>query len=37
MDADIAKRAQTYLEKNVQNLTSPAALAATVLGLVLAR
>ncbi|KAI8420732.1 hypothetical protein MSG28_007955 [Choristoneura fumiferana] len=37
MDANIAKRAQNYLEKNVQNLTSPAALAATVLGLVLAR
>ncbi|XP_034828640.2 C3 and PZP-like alpha-2-macroglobulin domain-containing protein 8 [Maniola hyperantus] len=37
LDADIAKKAQTYLEKNLYNLTSPAALAATVLGLVLAR
>ncbi|XP_063546821.1 C3 and PZP-like alpha-2-macroglobulin domain-containing protein 8 [Cydia strobilella] len=37
MDAEIAKRAQTYLEKNLYNLTSPAALAASVLGLVLAR
>ncbi|XP_052754481.1 C3 and PZP-like alpha-2-macroglobulin domain-containing protein 8 isoform X2 [Galleria mellonella] len=37
MDADIAKKAQSYLEKNLNNLTSPAALAATVLALVLAR
>ncbi|XP_059058576.1 C3 and PZP-like alpha-2-macroglobulin domain-containing protein 8 [Achroia grisella] len=37
MDADIAKKAQSYLEKNLYNLTSPAALAATVLALVLAR
>ncbi|CAH2261901.1 jg6984 [Pararge aegeria aegeria] len=37
LDADVAKKAQTYLEKNLYNLTSPAALAATVLGLVLAR
>ncbi|XP_060802317.1 C3 and PZP-like alpha-2-macroglobulin domain-containing protein 8 [Amyelois transitella] len=37
VDADIAKKAQTYLEKNLHNLTSPAALAAAVLGLVLAR
>ncbi|KAI5637749.1 a-macroglobulin complement component domain-containing protein [Phthorimaea operculella] len=36
-DADIATKAQTYLEKNLHNLTSPAALAATVLALVLAR
>ncbi|XP_052739692.1 C3 and PZP-like alpha-2-macroglobulin domain-containing protein 8 [Bicyclus anynana] len=37
LEADIAKKAQTYLEKNLFNLTSPAALAATVLALVLAR
>ncbi|CAH2085318.1 unnamed protein product [Euphydryas editha] len=37
LDADIAKKAQKYLEKNIYNLTSPAALAATVLALVLAR
>ncbi|CAH0723590.1 unnamed protein product, partial [Brenthis ino] len=37
MDADIAKRAQKYLEKNLYNLTSPAALAASVLALVMAR
>ncbi|KAJ2947572.1 hypothetical protein O0L34_g17365 [Tuta absoluta] len=36
-DADIATKAQNYLEKNLHNLTSPAALAATVLALVLAR
>ncbi|XP_053606043.1 C3 and PZP-like alpha-2-macroglobulin domain-containing protein 8 [Plodia interpunctella] len=37
VDAEIAKKAQIYLEKNLYNLTSPAALAAAVLGLVLAR
>lgn len=37
MDADVAMKAQSYLEKNLHNLTSPAALAATVLALVLAR
>lgn len=37
MDADVAKNAQKYLENNLHNLTSPAALAATVLALVLAR
>ncbi|XP_072949978.1 C3 and PZP-like alpha-2-macroglobulin domain-containing protein 8 [Epargyreus clarus] len=37
VDADIAKKAQSYLENNIHNLTSPAALAASVLGLVLAR
>ncbi|XP_032516317.2 C3 and PZP-like alpha-2-macroglobulin domain-containing protein 8 [Danaus plexippus] len=37
VDADVAKLAQTYLENNVRNLTSPATLAATVLALVLAR
>ncbi|CAG4969889.1 unnamed protein product [Parnassius apollo] len=36
-DANVAKRSQAYLEKNIYNLTSPAALAATVLALVLAR
>ncbi|XP_026333494.1 C3 and PZP-like alpha-2-macroglobulin domain-containing protein 8 [Hyposmocoma kahamanoa] len=37
MDAEVATRAQTYLESNIHNLTSPAALAATVLALVMAR
>ncbi|GBP71515.1 C3 and PZP-like alpha-2-macroglobulin domain-containing protein 8 [Eumeta japonica] len=37
IDADVAKKAQTYLENNLHNVTSPAALAATVLALVLAR
>ncbi|CAG9135360.1 unnamed protein product [Plutella xylostella] len=36
-DANVAKKAQKFLEKNLYNLTSPAALAATVLSLVLAR
>ncbi|XP_068626527.1 C3 and PZP-like alpha-2-macroglobulin domain-containing protein 8 [Battus philenor] len=36
-DVNVAKKSQTYLEKNIYNLTSPAALAATVLALVLAR
>ncbi|CAK1579578.1 unnamed protein product [Parnassius mnemosyne] len=36
-DANVAKKSQAYLEKNIYNLTSPAALAATVLALVLAR
>ncbi|KOB78488.1 Uncharacterized protein OBRU01_02344 [Operophtera brumata] len=33
VDADVAVKAQSYLEKNLHNLTSPAALAATVLAL----
>lgn len=37
VDADVAKKSQSYLEHNLHNLTSPAALAATVLALVLAR
>lgn len=37
VDADVAKKSQSYLENNLRNLTSPAALAATVLALVLAR
>ncbi|KAJ0177920.1 hypothetical protein K1T71_006793 [Dendrolimus kikuchii] len=37
VDADVAVKAQSYLEHNLHNLTSPAALAATVLALVLAR
>ncbi|KAJ8724306.1 hypothetical protein PYW08_015780 [Mythimna loreyi] len=37
VDADVAKKSQNYLEHNLYNLTSPAALAATVLALVLAR
>ncbi|KAF9791809.1 hypothetical protein SFRURICE_020208 [Spodoptera frugiperda] len=37
VDADVAKKSQNYLEHNLHNLTSPAALAATVLALVLAR
>ncbi|XP_050680275.1 C3 and PZP-like alpha-2-macroglobulin domain-containing protein 8 [Leptidea sinapis] len=37
LDEDVAKKAQRYLEENVHELTSPAALAATVLALVLAR
>ncbi|XP_047517384.1 C3 and PZP-like alpha-2-macroglobulin domain-containing protein 8 [Pieris napi] len=37
LDADVAQKAQRYLEKNLHKLTSPAALAATVLALVLAR
>ncbi|KAG6444967.1 hypothetical protein O3G_MSEX003706, partial [Manduca sexta] len=37
VDADVARKSQKYLEKNIYNLTSPAALAATVLALVLAR
>ncbi|XP_013142184.1 PREDICTED: C3 and PZP-like alpha-2-macroglobulin domain-containing protein 8 [Papilio polytes] len=36
-DVNVAKKSQAYLEKNIYNLTSPAALAATVLALVLAR
>ncbi|XP_028043636.1 C3 and PZP-like alpha-2-macroglobulin domain-containing protein 8 [Bombyx mandarina] len=36
-DANVAQKAEKYLEKNLRNLTSPAALAATVLALVLAR
>ncbi|XP_013173814.1 PREDICTED: C3 and PZP-like alpha-2-macroglobulin domain-containing protein 8 [Papilio xuthus] len=36
-DVTVAKKSQAYLEKNIYNLTSPAALAATVLALVLAR
>ncbi|CAB3235980.1 unnamed protein product [Arctia plantaginis] len=37
IDADVAMKSQKYLEQNLHNLTSPAALAATVLALVLAR
>ncbi|RVE39766.1 hypothetical protein evm_015584, partial [Chilo suppressalis] len=37
VDANTVQKAQSYLEKNLYNLTSPAALAATVLALVLAR
>lgn len=37
VDADVAKKSQKYLESNLHNLTSPAALAASVLALVLAR
>ncbi|CAK1541321.1 unnamed protein product [Leptosia nina] len=37
LDADVAQKAQAYLEKHLHKLTSPAALAATVLALVLAR
>lgn len=36
-DENVAKKSQAYLEKNLYNLTSPAALAATVLALVLSR
>ncbi|XP_041968846.1 C3 and PZP-like alpha-2-macroglobulin domain-containing protein 8 isoform X2 [Aricia agestis] len=37
VDANVAQKAQDYLEKNLHNLTSPAALAASVLALVMAR
>ncbi|XP_038221686.1 C3 and PZP-like alpha-2-macroglobulin domain-containing protein 8 [Zerene cesonia] len=37
LDADVVQKAQDYLEKHLHTLTSPAALAATVLALVMSR